>query len=516
MATLLNGPSLPSTTTRRRFLGLAAAIAAGTGFRLDRIALEADAQEFTGRYFAETGHNLQQPFLERWEMAGGRDVLGAPISEERFEESVGVVQSFETVTLVYDPGLDSPWDMQGTLLSKEYIESIAPPNARERVSECAVDAVFCQYFADTGHTLSGRFVSFWSVSGDLPILGKPLSEPFQDAETRLTLQVFEKAVLEDRGSAGVRIRSTALDLAEANGLLQTAPFLPAPPTAGVTKLVAAEDGLRLRAGAGLNTDVIVTLADNAEFISDRSATGDWIPGYADGFSGWVSAEFLTVPPPLAKIDASQWNQSIWQGAALSETNVRSAPDTGAGIVEVLALGEQIEVSDWVVGEEVFPGADQWAKLGEGRFAYSRNVGRTAPVLPPTLPADAPSEGRWIDVQLTQQLLTAYEGRDPARVMVTTTGMAGWETPTGLFYISVRVPNETMTSGAIGAEHFYKLEDVLFTQYFTDEGHAIHFAWWRTPETIGRPGSHGCLNLLLDDSRYLWDWADVGVPILIRS
>jgi hypothetical protein len=85
-------------------------------------------------------------------------------------------------------------------------------------------------------------------------------------------------------------------------------------------------------------------------------------------------------------------------------------------------------------------------------------------------------------------------------------MAGWETPPGYYAINGRVPNETMTSGAIGAEHFYKLEDVLFTQYFTDRGHAIHYAWWRTPETIGRPGSHGCLNTLLDDARFLWDWA----------
>jgi len=100
-------------------------------------------------------------------------------------------------------------------------------------------------------------------------------------------------------------------------------------------------------------------------------------------------------------------------------------------------------------------------------------------------------------------------------MVTTTGMAGWETPPGFYFINHRVANETMTSGAIGAESFYKLEDVLFTQYFTDRGHAIHFAWWRTPETIGRPGSHGCLNVLLDDARFLWDWCTIGTPVSVH-
>ena len=167
------------------------------------------------------------------------------------------------------------------------------------------------------------------------------------------------------------------------------------------------------------------------------------------------------------------------------------------------------------GEEVFSGADLWAQIGDKAFVYARNVGRNAPVEPPPLPADAPRVGRWIDVNLIQQMMTAYDGRDVERLAVTTTGMAGWETPPGFYSILARVANETMTSGAIGAEKYYKLEDVLFTQYFTDRGHAIHFAWWRTPETIGRPGSHGCLNLLLDDSRFIWDWANIGTPVYVH-
>jgi hypothetical protein len=257
------------------------------------------------------------------------------------------------------------------------------------------------------------------------------------------------------------------------------------------------------------------LPDNAEFIAAGEQAGEWIAGYADGFAGWVSRTFLTQPPPLPQFDAANWNPAIWQGASLGETNVRAEPTTTARVIEELVFGDPITVSDWVAGEEVFEGADLWAKLGEGRFAYARNVGRNAPVVPITPPPDAPTWGKWIDIHLTQQLMTAYDGLTPVRTIVVTTGMAGWETPPGLFYILHRVANETMTNDAIGAEHYYKLEDVLFTQYFTDFGHALHFAWWRTPETIGRPGSHGCVNMLLDDSRFMWDWADIGTPILIR-
>jgi lipoprotein-anchoring transpeptidase ErfK/SrfK len=171
------------------------------------------------------------------------------------------------------------------------------------------------------------------------------------------------------------------------------------------------------------------------------------------------------------------------------------------------------VAAWVKGEEVYEGADLWAKLDDARYVYARNVGRNAPVAPLPPPPEAPTYGRWIDVNLTQQLMTAYEGGEPVRTVPVTTGMAGWETPPGFFTILNRVANETMTSGAIGAENHYRLEDVLFTQYFTDRGHAIHFAWWRTKETIGRPGSHGCINTLLEDARFFWDFADYGTPVL---
>jgi hypothetical protein len=331
----------------------------------------------------------------------------------------------------------------------------------------------------------------------------------------LETQLFERAALEiDTGGSG-RFRPIAEQLAVAAGILATPAFLPNPPIAGTTQLVKSPEGLRLRARPSLNADVIVVLPDNAEFIAAADESGSWYAGYADGYSGYVSAEFLTEAPPLPEISLADWDTSIWQGAALGETNLRSEPTTDSEIMRVLEYGEEVVVSDWVEGEEVFVGADLWAKLKTGGYIYGRNVGRNAPVAAPPVPVDAPAAGRWIDVNLTQQLIVAYDGRNVDRVIVTTTGMAGWETPPGFYQILARVPNETMDSGAIGAEHFYKLEDVLFTQYFTNVGHAIHFAWWRTPQTIGRPGSHGCLNTLLDDAQFLWDWATIGTPVYVH-
>ena len=469
------------------------------------------------QYFAETGHNLAEPFRSRWHQAGGESVFGAPLSEERYAAGAGgVLQTFNNLVLLYDPSQAPPFDVRGQPLGKSVWAEMLAGRAGDPVVDCPTTSASCRFFPETNHTLSEPFASFWNQWGGEVFFGPPVSEPFDDpAISGVQTQVFESAILENRGGV-VSLRPMGRYLAERDGLLGDAAFLPAPPTGGSTYLVKASDGLRLRAAPNLDSGMVAVLPDNTEFIAAVGSSGEWIPGYADGFSGWVSAGYLIERPPLPQLQVADWDLSVWQGATLEETNVRREPTTEAPIVEKLGYAASVTVTEWLTGEEVFEGADMWAKIGDGRYVYSRNIGRNAPVLPTPPPADAPTWGKWIDINLVQQLITAYDGSTPIRTTETTTGMAGWETPPGFYTILVRVANETMDSGAIGAENFYRLDDVLFTQYFTDLGHALHFAWWRTKETIGRPGSHGCVNLLLDDARFFWDWAELGTPVYVHS
>jgi lipoprotein-anchoring transpeptidase ErfK/SrfK len=467
-------------------------------------------------YFAESGHNLAEPFRSRWEQAGGEPVLGAPLSEERYATGAGgVLQSFENLVLLYDPAQAPPFDVRGQPLGKSVWAELSSGAARQPVAGCL--SASCQFFPETSHTLSEPFATFWNNYGGAAFFGPPVSEPFDDPNSPGTqLQIFEGAVLESR-SGVVSLRPMGRTLAERDGLTTNDPaFQPAPPTGGNSYLVQAGDGLRLRAAPSTDGTMVALLPDNSEFIAAPDTSGEWAPGYGEGLSGWVSASFLSERPPLPKLQVADWDLSVWQGATLEETNVRRDPTTKSTIVESLEYGAPLTVTEWLKGEEVFEAADMWAKVGDNRYVYSRNVGRTAPILPTPIPPDAPTWGKWIDISLIQQLLTAYDGTTPLRTLEVTTGMAGWETPPGYYTILNRVANETMTSGAIGAENHYRLDDVLFTQYFTDRGHALHFAWWRTKETIGRPGSHGCVNLLLEDSRFLWDWAELGTPVYIHA
>jgi hypothetical protein len=452
-------------------------------------------------YFAQTGHNLGIPFLEFWQGFGGLETFGAPLSELRYIADVNEShQTFETITFRFDPDLPYGAQVRGLALDGRVVRSITGETA-----------------ASGTPTVGGEIGAYWESHGGALLLGNPISNP--STRNGTTTQVFENAVIDQGENGAIGLRRLGRQWVIDNGLEGDEAFVPAPPNLGETALVQAEGGLRLRDAPGTDSGIIVVLPDNAEFIAVAGSEGDWIPGYVDGYSGWVSAEFLVDPGSVTQqsaIGASEWRVDVWQGIALGATNVRAEPTTASATVRELYPGEPVVVVDWIRGEEVVENSWIWAQLEGGGYVFARNVGRSAPVQAPPVPDDAPWEGRWIDVHLTQQLMVAYEGRMPVRVAVITTGMPGWETPPGWYAINARVENETMTSGAIGAEYYYKLENVLYTQYFTNRGHALHYAWWRTPETIGRPGSHGCINMLMDDSLFFWNWATFGTTVYVRT
>jgi lipoprotein-anchoring transpeptidase ErfK/SrfK len=132
-----------------------------------------------------------------------------------------------------------------------------------------------------------------------------------------------------------------------------------------------------------------------------------------------------------------------------------------------------------------------------------------------LPPPGPEE-RWVLVDLSDQTTNAMVGNQVWYTAYVTTGKAGWETPVGEFRINYRVYDETMTSASIGAEEYYVLEDVLFTQYFTNAGHALHLNYWRPDSVFGNePTSHGCVGMRYADAEFFWNFVNVGSRVVIQ-
>jgi L,D-transpeptidase-like protein/SH3 domain-containing protein len=128
-------------------------------------------------------------------------------------------------------------------------------------------------------------------------------------------------------------------------------------------------------------------------------------------------------------------------------------------------------------------------------------------------------GRWLKATLLPVTkVVAMQGQTPVRSMLALRGIAVFPTPTGVFSILRRVPNETMDSLTLGIPHDspygYLVKNVLYTQYFTGDGASLHDNYWSS--NFGGIGSHGCLGLSLADSKWLWDWASIGTPVVVNQ
>lgn len=111
------------------------------------------------------------------------------------------------------------------------------------------------------------------------------------------------------------------------------------------------------------------------------------------------------------------------------------------------------------------------------------------------------EKKWIRVDLSEQIVVAYEGNTPIRAFVVSTGLSGTPTVQGEFRIKMKVRSQTM-SGGQGA-YYYNLPNVQWVQYFYSE-YAFHGTYWHND--FGRPKSHGCVNMTNADAKWLFDWA----------
>lgn len=144
-------------------------------------------------------------------------------------------------------------------------------------------------------------------------------------------------------------------------------------------------------------------------------------------------------------------------------------------------------------------------LGADGWAVRSTAARVAELAP--RPAAVPVGAKWIHVDLSEQVLVAYEGDRAVFTTTVSTGREGFATPTGIFRIQSKHVTTTMDDLSAGDEA-YSIEDVPWTMYF-DGNFALHGAFWHNQ--FGRVRSHGCVNLAPYDARYLFMWSTPTLP-----
>jgi len=115
-------------------------------------------------------------------------------------------------------------------------------------------------------------------------------------------------------------------------------------------------------------------------------------------------------------------------------------------------------------------------------------------------------GRWIEVNLSTQTLTAYEGDAALNTFPVSSGK--WSTPTlpGTFHVYIKLRIARM----VGFD--YDTPDVPYVMYY-DGNYGIHGAYWHN--SFGTPVSHGCVNLRVPDAAWLFNFASVGTQVKIH-
>ena len=150
----------------------------------------------------------------------------------------------------------------------------------------------------------------------------------------------------------------------------------------------------------------------------------------------------------------------------------------------------------------------WNLIGPNQWVEARKV---AQVVINTTPPEGVTTNRWIDVNLAEQTLAVYDNRELIFATVIASGSEPFWTKPGLFQIFQKKETETMRNS--DPTDFYYLDNVPWTMYF-DGARALHGAYWRT--RFGFPQSHGCVNLSVGDSHWLFNWAVEGDWVYVHD
>lgn len=133
---------------------------------------------------------------------------------------------------------------------------------------------------------------------------------------------------------------------------------------------------------------------------------------------------------------------------------------------------------------------------------------TVALAPPAVKSSSSSRGvKWIEVDLSEQMLYAWEGKTLVASFLVSTGAAPYRTITG----SYPIYEKHIKANMWGPGYFFP--DVPYTMYF-HKGYGIHGTYWHN--NFGTPMSHGCVNMSIADAQWLYSWAPLGTSVKVHN
>ncbi len=123
-----------------------------------------------------------------------------------------------------------------------------------------------------------------------------------------------------------------------------------------------------------------------------------------------------------------------------------------------------------------------------------------------------SSDKWLEVNLTEQKIYAWEGNQKVFEFFVSTGRPGYNTPTGEFTVWRKVLYQAYRGGSRERGDYYYLPNVPYSLFFSNnkvaksKGYAVHGAYWHNDFGIKRR-SAGCVNVRPEEAAKLYSWAN---------
>ncbi len=224
----------------------------------------------------------------------------------------------------------------------------------------------------------------------------------------------------------------------------------------------------------------------------------------DGFihSGYVQPVNDT-PQPDVISDVAE--PGFWSQVCVPIAEARWRPDNKY-VRYKLYYGTVYRVIAAVQDEE----EDWWYQLKDGvtyapgPYVPAWSVRRITPA--EMAPISPGQPDKWIEIKLSNQHLTCFEGESPVFITRISSG-AGGTTPRGEYRVLYKRHTRRMTGGS--GDGYYDLPGVAFPVYYTHSAIAIHGTYWHND--FVRPHSHGCINVSNDAAQWIFRWSDPIVP-----
>jgi len=117
-----------------------------------------------------------------------------------------------------------------------------------------------------------------------------------------------------------------------------------------------------------------------------------------------------------------------------------------------------------------------------------------------------SSKKLLAVNLTDQIVIAYEGDQPVFMTRASTGVTYYKfhtTPTGWYMTNHKRPTRHMAAGDPASSDGFDLPGIPWVSYFTKSGMSFHGTYWHND--FGTPHSHGCVNLTPQAAKWVFRW-----------